>query len=365
MDDRLGALRAAMQERGVDVVVVGPTANLRYLLGYDALAVERITVLLVARDTAVMLMPDFDVREFREQTGFEPVVGWADKRGPAPSVAEALALLGELPERPRVAFDDELRFSFLLDLGDALWTDRPLLASELFTPLRLVKRPEEQEGIARACELVSQGIDAMVERARPGMTERQLAAELDGVLRGGGADSVDFVLVCAGPNAASPHHSADATPLREGEPVLCDIGVRLDGYYGDITQQVFLGEPTEEYRRHYDVVAAAQEAGVQAARAGATAGDVDAAASQVIADAGLAEWSGPRTGHGLGLDIHEAPSVVAGDATELRPGVVITIEPGIYIPGSYGIRIEDTVLVTDGDAKRLTRGARPLQSKPV
>jgi Xaa-Pro aminopeptidase len=363
VSDRLGALRKAMAETGTDLVVVGPSANLRYLLGYRALAGDRITTLLVTSSSAVMLMPDFDVDEFVAATGHEQVVPWSDKVGPGPAVAEAFGRLDGLPEDPVSLVDDELPFAFLTHLRDRLGTRSAGLASELFGGLRLVKTPEEAEKIARAGELVSVGVDVALAAAEPGMTELQLAATIDAALRAGGAETVDYVLVAGGPGSAAPHHQASARTLREGEPVLVDIAGRLDGYFADITQQAFLGEPSDEYLHAYETVRAAQEAGVAAARVGATAHDVDRVATQVIVDAGLGEWSGPRTGHGLGLDVHEPPSVVEGDRTELEPGVVVTVEPGVYIPGRFGIRIEDTVLVTDDGPRRLTRGSRPLAVK--
>jgi Xaa-Pro aminopeptidase len=151
--------------------------------------------------------------------------------------------------------------------------------------------------------------------------------------------------------------------LKRGEPVLVDIAVCLDGYFADITQQAFLGEPTPEYAEAYGIVSAAQAAGVAAAVVGAKVEDVAAAASAVIADGGYGEWSGPRTGHGLGADVHEAPSVVEGNDAELQAGYVITVEPGVYVPGRWGIRIEDTVIVREDGPLSVTRGARPLFAK--
>ncbi len=362
MSDRLAALQRAMGETGTDLVVVGPSANLRYLLGYRPLAGDRITTLLVTQTTAVMLMPDFDVDEFVESTGHGRTVPWSDKLGPAPAVVEAFGQL-DLPDDPAALVDDELPFAFLVHLRERLGTAAPGLASDLLGELRLLKTTEEEERIGRAGELVSLGVDVALDAAEPGITELQLAATIDAALREAGAETVDYVLVAGGPGAAAPHHQAGARPLRAGETVLVDIAGRLDGYFADITQQVFLGEPPSDYVHAYDTVYAAQSAGVEAARVGATAHDVDRAATQVIVDAGLGEWSGPRTGHGLGLDVHEPPSVVEGDRTELRPGVVITVEPGVYLPGRYGIRIEDTVLVTEDGPKRLTRGSRPLSVK--
>ena len=358
--NRLDALRDAMETADIDLVVIGPTANLRYLLGYRAMAIERITVLLVSRNSAAMVLPEFDRGEFVESTGFERAFGWTDAAGPERAIAAAF---GEAGLVRRALVDDELRFDFFTLLRDRLGST-PGRAAELLAPLRLVKSADEQEAVARAGELVSLGIDVALERAQPGVTELELKRAVEEALWERGAESVDFVLVQAGANAAAPHHNADATPLREGESVLVDVAARFDGYFADITQQAFIGEPPEEFSRAYDAVAAAHAAGVDAARAGATAGDVDRAASDVRADAGFGQWRGTRTGHGLGLDVHEPPSVMDGDETELVPGTVITVEPGVYVPGRYGVRIEDTVIVTDGAPRVVTRAARPLVTKP-
>jgi Xaa-Pro aminopeptidase len=195
------------------------------------------------------------------------------------------------------------------------------------------------------------------------MTELELKRQIENVLWANGAESVDFVLVQAGANSAIGHHRAGEAEFRNGEPVLIDIAARRDGYFADITQQVFLGTPSAEYIEMYELIAAAQEEGVRAARSGASAGDVDRATMRVIEAAGLAELTGPRTGHGIGLDVHEPPSVIEGDETQLVPGAVITVEPSIKMVGKFGIRIEDTVIVTDGDPQRVTRGARQLFSK--
>lgn len=360
--NRLSAIQEEMARQQVDLVVVGPSSNLRYAVGFRALVTDRLTALLVSRDAAVMVMPDFEAPEFVEETGMDVAV-WADRTGPAPAVAEAFERLALSPQ-PRTLVDDELPFQFFTHLRARLGTE-PGLASSLIGRLRLVKSPEEQQRIARTGDVISAAIDLAQEQAVPGMTELELKRLLESFLWDGGSDTVDFVLVQAGANAANPHHSAGDEPLRESEPVLVDIAVCLDGYFADITQQTFLGDPTPEYREAYEVVRRAQLAGVAAARAGAKVEDVAAAASAVIVDGGYGEWNGPRTGHGLGADVHEAPSVVEGNTTLLEPGNVITIEPGVYIPGRWGIRIEDTVVITESDPQVVTRGARPLHSKPV
>lgn len=360
--NRIESLRASMREREVDLVVVGPSANMRYLTGYRAMAVERITVLLVTADDLAMVMPDFDAGEFRQDTGLEAVFEWNDSKGPRDAIEGAFRTLDVSATGVRAVVDDELRFDFWTHLRDRLG-DRPGRAVELLGPLRLSKGEDELETIRRAGELVSLGIDTAMEHARPGMTELALKRVIENVLWDAGAESVDFILVQAGANSAVGHHNADRTPICAGEPVLVDIAVRLDGYFADITQMVFLGDPPDRYREMYRIVAEGQEAGVQVAREGATAADVDRAAQAPIIDAGFGDWRGPRTGHGIGLDVHEPPSVVDTDETVLPAGAVITVEPGIYIPGEFGIRIEDTVIVRSGAPERVTRGARPLFSK--
>jgi Xaa-Pro aminopeptidase len=360
--ERVEALQATMHDRGTDLVVVGPTTSMRYLTGYSPMAVERITVLLVTLDAVAMVMPYFDADEFRHVTGLDAVFEWSDKQGPADAIEQAFRSLGLSARPPTSAVDDELRFDFLTLLREHL-ADEPSRASELLAPLRLSKTADEQRRIRRAGQLVSLGIDTAFQHAAPGMTELELKRTIENSMWDQGAESVDFVLVQAGPNSAVGHHRAGDRELRNGEPVLVDIAARVDGYFADVTQQVFLGPPPDDYREVYEIVATAQEEGVRAAQSGASASDVDRAATAVIQTAGFDEWSGPRTGHGIGLDVHEPPSVIDGDETELQPGAVITVEPGVYLPGRFGIRIEDTVIVTDGEPQRVTRGARSLFSK--
>ncbi|MFN2525140.1 MAG: M24 family metallopeptidase [Actinomycetota bacterium] len=360
--DRVESLQMVMRQRGVDLVVVGPSANMRYLTGYRAMAIERITVLLVTPTAVAMIMPYFDAGEFRQTTGLDNVFEWRDREGPQGAIGEAFRALDMPPGGIRAAVDDELRFDFWTRLRDRI-DGHASRAGELIAPLRLSKSDDEQERIRRAGELVSFGIDTALEHARPGMTELQLKRVIESALWDAGAESVDFVLVQAGANSAVGHHSGDKTPIRQAEPVLVDVAARAEGYFADITQQVFLGQPTERYREIYELVAEAQEAGVQAARAGAQARDVDHAAMAVIDAAGFRQFTGPRTGHGIGLDIHEPPSVMDSDETTLPSGAIITVEPGVYFPGEFGVRIEDTVIVGTGPPERVTRGARALFSK--
>jgi Xaa-Pro aminopeptidase len=349
-------LEQAMRDRGVDLCVVAASDNLRYLTGYDGMAVDRLTALIVSPAGAAMIIPDFDAAEF-EAVATTQTFPWSDRTGPAGAVAAAFDRVGGATSS--VLVDEELPFAFFAGMRDRLGAS-PDVAGTLFGELRLRKHPDEVEAITLAGELVSRAIDLASEIAQPGMTELGLRLRLEQEMWNGGADSVDYVLVQAGPNSASAHHNADRTPLRAGEPVLVDVAVRLNGYYADITGNVFLGEPSEDYLKHYEIVHRAEDAGVQAAVAGATAHDVSSAATAVILEAGLQRYMGSRTGHGLGAGVHEPPSIVEGNHQALPVGTVLTVEPGLYLPGRYGIRIEDTVAVTDDGPRRLTRGLRPL-----
>ena len=291
--ERVEALQAKMHEQGTDLVVVGPTTSMRYLTGYSPMAVERITVLLVSLDAVAMVMPYFDADEFRHTTGLDAVFEWADKQGPSEAIEQAFRSLG-LSAPAVAAVDDELRFDFLTQLRERL-ADEPIRASELLAPLRLAKTPDEQELIRRAGHMVSLGIDAALQHAQPGMTELELKRTIENTLWDQGAESVDFVLVQAGANSAIGHHSGDETELRHGEPVLVDIAARMDGYFADITQQVFLGTPPPDYIDAYEIVARAQDEGVRAARSGARASDVDRAAAAVIQSCRL--WRLDWTSH--------------------------------------------------------------------
>jgi Xaa-Pro aminopeptidase len=354
---RAERVQAALAQRGIGLAAFADPANLQWLLGRRLDGLERFTALLVSPAGLRVVLPSFDADEFTEASGISAVEGWPDDRGPAGAIASALAALGA--EAPAVvAVDAGMPFRFLRELptpGDGYRS-----ADELVAPLRMVKDETELAAIARTAEIVSKAIDLLPELAVPGVTEVELRGALLHALLDLGADTLDYVLVQAGAQAASPHHDADETPLVEGEAVLVDIALSAGGYYADITQQVSLGEPGERYTAAYEVVREAQLAGVAAARAGATAGAVARASHAVLAASEFAGLTYARIGHGIGLEVHEAPALLVADETVLDPGVTVTVEPGIYVPGEFGIRIEDTIAVTDGDPWVMTRASRPL-----
>lgn len=250
----------------------------------------------------------------------------------------------------RVVVDDHMWAYRVLDLQRCVPGARVAAAGALISELRLHKTAYEIEQLRDAGGAVDSVLAQMGEWLLPGRTERQVAADIHEAMLGAGHDHVDFIIVASGPNSASPHHGVSDRQLAVGDAVVVDMGGSIaSGYCSDSTRTFHLGEPTSEYLRAYDRLRDAQHAGVAAARAGTTCQDVDAACRNILAEAGLAEYFVHRTGHGIGLAAHEDPYIVAGNERVLEPGFVFSVEPGFYLPGRYGARIEDIVVCTDAD----------------
>jgi Xaa-Pro aminopeptidase len=259
----------------------------------------------------------------------------------------------------RYAISDGMWATHLLALEHATADCLFVAAGRALPLLRAVKDDDE----IATLRVAAQGADAtfgeIVKVPFGGRRELDVAADLERMLREHGHERVEFTIVASGPNGASPHHSAGERVIAEGDAVVLDFGGVVNGYCSDITRTVFVGTtPNEEQQRVYGVVAAAQQAAFEAVRPGVAAHEVDRAARSVIADAGYGERFIHRTGHGIGLEVHEPPYIVEGNETPLEAGMTFSDEPGIYLPGSFGVRIEDQVVVTKDGAERLNRASR-------
>jgi Xaa-Pro aminopeptidase len=347
---RIGRLQAEMARAGVDAAVVGPSADLRYLACYDAPALERPTLLVVPVDVDPLLVVPALERPRAEAAGADRaarLVSWGETDDPYAAVRAALA------GRRRVAVSDTLWARFLLDLEEALPGATFVRAGPLIGRLRARKDPEEVAALRRAAE-AADGVALRLAAERvSGRTERELARWIAEALVDAGCERAAFVIVAAGPNAASPHHEPSDREIRPGDALVVDFGGPRDGYCSDITRTFVVGRAPEGFADAWAVLAAAQEAAVAAVRPGVPAEAVDAAARRVIAEAGYGEAFVHRTGHGIGLDVHEDPFIVAGNAEPLEVGMAFSVEPGIYLPGRFGMRLEDIVVVTPGGAERL------------
>ncbi len=352
-------LQKIMVEQGVDLVILWPSANWRYLVPFAPIAVERPTYLFVSPENICALVPDFDRDEFVSKTQLEEVFSWSDAEGPEKAISQAWHTVAK-NDTKNLACDDTMPFLYLKALEPHTADKTTQLAGNLLRELRLIKSAKEIAAIKKTSSLVERVISRASQIFKVGMTEKEIEAKLKVALLEEGADTLDYVLVQTCPNSASPHHMPGSTAIKECEPVLLDIALSKEGYYSDITRQVCLDKPSEEYQRVFDIVREAQASAVERVKPGVPVGDIDKAARDVIEKAGMGEFFNTRTGHGLGLEVHEHPSVWSGNSMLLKTGMVFTIEPGIYLLGKFGVRVEDTVAVTEEGVERLTQSDRDL-----
>jgi Xaa-Pro aminopeptidase len=351
--DRLARTRERMAALGVDALLLSVGPDLPWLTGYTAMPLERLTMLVLPRDgDATLLVPRLEAPRVTERPEVFTLQPWNETDDP---IALAAGLLGGgSGAGARLAVGDHMWARFVIDLQTALPDAGYRRATEVLGPLRAVKDPAEVEALRRAA-LAVDAIAADLQRgAIPlvGRTEADISADLGRRIVEAGHQHVNFAIVAAGENAASPHHEAGDRVVREGEVVLCDFGgTMLDddgiGYCSDITRCVHVGDPTAEVAEAYAVLLEAQQAAVLAALVGTPCEEVDATARRVIADAGYGDLFIHRTGHGIGVEEHEDPYIVEGNGTPLAPGHAFSIEPGIYVPGRFGLRLEDIVVASD------------------
>ena len=362
--NRLSRAVQAIADGGVDALLITPGADLRYLVGYDAKALERLTCLVLpASGEPVLVVPRLE-HAAAEASGAGSVVKIVTHE----ETDDAFALAGDLltdalgatPSTVGVA--DRMWAEQVLRFRAQLPGARQVTAGAALRPLRLRKQPDEIAALRGAAQAIDAVHAQMGEWLRPGRTEREVARDIADAIIAAGHSEVNFTIVGSGPNGASPHHSVSERVIQPGDPVVVDIGGSMpDGYCSDCTRTyVAGGAPDPEFARYYAVLLDAQKRACDAVRPGVTAESVDAAARDVIADAGYGDKFIHRTGHGIGLEEHEDPYIVAGNDVVLEPGMCFSIEPGIYLSGRHGARIEDIVAVTEDGVERLDTGSREL-----
>jgi len=340
-----------MAEAGVDLVAIGPTANMRYLLGFAPLADERLCLLLVGRQAVRVVVPALNAEQMAAHAQGIELMAWEDAEGPQEALRQALA---DWPEIRALAIDGATRADSLLLLQEAVVPEKAQPADPLLASLRQRKSAEEVEALTRAAAQADRAMQAAVNACQPGATEAQVAWAAEEAFRLDGAEEVCFTLVASGPNGAYPHHHTGDRVLQKGDAVVIDIGASLDGYKSDITRIVFLGEPPADFLKVYEAVLRANEQARATVRPGVAAQEVDRAARSTLEAAGYGEYFVHRTGHGLGLEVHEPPWIMAGNEQLLEEGMVFSVEPGVYLPGRFGVRIEDIVVVTETGVRNLT-----------
>ncbi|MGQ0431458.1 MAG: M24 family metallopeptidase [Microthrixaceae bacterium] len=360
--DRLARVRAEMASAGIDVVLLSVGPDLPYLTGYEAMPLERLTMLVVPSDSdASLVVPGLEAPRVTPRPGDFSIVPWGETEDPVALVA------GLVGSATSLAIGDRTWARFVLDLQRALPKATWAQASTVMGPLRACKDAAEIAALRRAGAAVDRIATALQagEIDLVGRTEAEVSADLGRRIRAEGHHRVNFAIVAAGANAASPHHEPGDRVIQEGEVVLCDFGGTMlgddgVGYCSDITRCVHLGEPDPEVAEAYAVLLDAQQAAVAAARVGTSCEEVDATARRIITEAGWGERFIHRTGHGIGIEEHEDPYIVSGNTTPIEPGHAFSIEPGIYVSGRFGFRLEDIVVAADAGPDPLNNADHDL-----
>ena len=352
---RLAAAATGAAQAGLAGLIVTPGYDLRYLIGSRAETFERLTALVIpSTGDPVVVLPRLELAALRESAagdlGLE-LRAWVDGENPYDLVA--LALGGHA----RAAVTDAMPALHLLPLAEHLGAV-PVLGTAIMAGLRMIKDPAEIDALRAAGAAIDRVHARVPEFLKTGRTEAQVAADITDAIVAEGHSAAAFVIVGSGPNGADPHHECSDRELQAGDIVVVDIGGPVEpGYNSDCTRTYSIGEPDPAIAQQYAVLQRAQAAAVAAVRPGVTAEQVDAAARDVLAAAGLAEYFVHRTGHGIGLSVHEEPYIVAGNNLPLAEGMAFSVEPGVYLPGRWGARIEDLVIVT-------ADGVLPVNERP-
>ncbi|MBA2389378.1 MAG: aminopeptidase P family protein [Geodermatophilaceae bacterium] len=367
--DRLVTAREAARRAGVDALLVTPGADLRYLTGYNAHASERLTCLVLPAEGDPLLVVPVLERSLVEASPAGALdlalTGWQETEDPYAVVAAHLAAALHR-SLARVAVGNRMWAEQALRIRDALPGVELGLAGSVLRELRMVKSADEVEALRRAGQAIDRVHARMTDWLRVGRTEREIGRDIAAAILREGHVSADFTIVGSGPNGASPHHELSDRVVQAGDVVVVDIGgTTAEGYCSDSTRTyVCGGRAPAEVADYYAVLLAAQQASTAAVRPGVTPHEVDAAARDVITAGGYGELFIHRTGHGIGLEGHEEPYIVAGNTEPLRAGMAFSIEPGIYLPGRHGARIEDIVVCAAAGADRLNVVSRDLVVLP-
>jgi Xaa-Pro aminopeptidase len=342
-----------MRRRDVDAMIVTVGSDLRYLIGYQAMENERITALVIPADgDPTLVVPALEKARVDSEV---ETVAWGETEDPINIIADRT---GEGVST--VAVGSQTWATFLLALQERLPATRFERAEPLMSELRMVKDANEIAALRAAGAGVDGVVDRLATTRFSGQTERRLSRHIDEMTLESGHERVGFAIVASGPNGASPHHDPTDRMIEPGDAVVVDFGGWMDGYASDTTRMFVVGEPPDGFGEAYAVLDTAQRAAVEAVKPGVSAESIDLVARDIIRDAGYGDLFVHRTGHGIGLDTHEHPYLVEGNTTPLVAGMAFSIEPGIYAPGRWGMRIEDIVAVTDDGVERLNRSDRRL-----
>ena len=357
MQHKINSLRARMKDNDVDLVALGPGTHMNWLLGFNPYPDERPCLLLIGKEKEAFLMPSVNAEDARKRTDIE-ITSWKDENGPDQALKDALLYIGESTAK-HIAIDEAMRSHFALILIEALSNPSYEFTTSTIGALRMRKDQTEFINLKENALIDDRAMQAGFAAIKEGVTELEIGEAINKHFISEGAKP-QFCIVGSGPNGAFPHHHTGDRKVKYGDAVLIDIGGRKGTFPSDMTRMSVLGEPPEGYLEIHAIVERAVQAAMSAAKPGVMAKDVDAAARGVITEAGYGEFFVHRTGHGLGIDIHEPPYITATSEVILDEGMVFSIEPGIYLQGRFGVRLEEIVILRADGPEILSELTREL-----
>ncbi|HIF35266.1 MAG TPA: aminopeptidase P family protein [Candidatus Thioglobus sp.] len=357
MQNKIDSLRVRMKDNNVDLVVLGPGTHMNWLLGFNPYPDERPCMLLIGKEKEAFLMPSVNAADAKKRTDIA-INSWKDENGPDQALKEALLYIGESSAK-HIAIDEAMRSHFALIVIEALPNPTYEFTASTIGALRMRKDQTEFINLKENALIDDRAMQAGFAAIKEGVTELEIGEAINKHFISEGAKP-QFCIVGSGPNGAFPHHHTGDRKVEYGDAVLIDIGGRKGTFPSDMTRMSVLGEPPEGYLEIHAIVEHAVQAAMSAAKPGAMAKDVDAAARGVITEAGYGEFFVHRTGHGLGIDIHEPPYITATSEVILDEGMVFSIEPGIYLQGRFGVRLEEIVILRADGPEILSELTREL-----
>ena len=357
MQHKINSLRARMKDNDVDLVALGPGTHMNWLLGFNPYPDERPCLLLIGKEKEAFLMPSVNAEDARKKTDIE-ITSWKDENGPDQALKDALLYIGESTAK-HIAIDEAMRSHFALIVIEALPNPTYEFTTSTIGALRMRKDQTEFINLKENALIDDRAMQAGFAAIKEGVTELEIGEAINKHFISEGAKP-QFCIVGSGPNGAFPHHHTGDRKVKYGDAVLIDIGGRKGTFPSDMTRMSVLGEPPEGYLEIHAIVERAVQAAMSAAKPGVMAKDVDAAARGVITEAGYGEFFVHRTGHGLGIDIHEPPYITATSEVILDEGMVFSIEPGIYLQGRFGVRLEEIVILRADGPEILSELTREL-----
>jgi len=353
-DIRIKKLVEILKKKQINSYICGLSTDMYYLTGYHAPQSERFTGLFISlQDPPILIVPEMNLNQIRENVSIKNIITWNESEDPFQKLAWIIEERNL--SKSTIAVEDTLWSKFLLAFQEKLSKVKFISGSRLVSGLRRIKTNHEKDLMMNIGIITDQVMEKAISKIQVGVTELKIANLIENTFKEFGVKyGGDVPLVASGPYSAQPHYSATEKVIGEGESVIMDFGGIWERYRSDMTRTVFVGNPPKEYLKIYNTVKQAQEAGKQSIKPGRTCEEIDRIVRNIIKEKGYSQYFIHRTGHGIGLDFHEEPYIVEGNKTVLEPGMTFSIEPGIYISGKYGVRIEDCVIVTKEGSESFT-----------